>query len=248
MGDANYFGMRDHVMFICYKDMIKLTYPVMLYEIIHDYYDDLKDYLDLDKIKNHDILNLERVAVERLDINPLKYIKKPDCPDELCDSLLKAFNDEMINMYTQSRFSDFGAKLYNVFPQKRVTDIYIYNEEPNHQVIIDCEVHFGDHKKKIKYFTGDFLQAVMSAPSKPTFYALNDIQYVHKLIESGLIEYSEIVLGELGCNYEFDKDFGLQLKGIDEKVLKDHVFKLGVTSVVELGKEHFTQLDFGEFK
>ena len=88
MGDANYFGMRDHVMFICYKDMIKLTYPVMLYEIIHDYYDDLKDYLDLDKIKNHDILNLERVAVERLDINPLKYIKKPDCPDELCDSLL----------------------------------------------------------------------------------------------------------------------------------------------------------------
>ena len=248
MGDANYFGMRDHAMFICYKDMIKLTYPVMLHEIIHDYYDELKDFLELDKLKNHDILNLERVSVERLDINPLKYIKKPDCPDELCDSLLRAFNDEMITMYTQSRFSDFGAKLYNVFPQKRVTDIYIYNEEPNHQVIIDCNVYFSEYNKKIKYLTGDFIQAVMSVPTRPTFYALNDIQYVHRLIEKGLIGYTEIVLGELGCNYELNEEFGVQLKGIDEKIMKENVFKLGVTSVVQLDKQHFTQLDFGEFK
>lgn len=248
MGDVNYFGTRSHAMFICYKDMIKLTYPVMLHELINDYYDDLKDYLELDKIKDHDILNLERVAVERTDINPLKYIKKPDCPDELCDSLLRAFNDEMITMYTQSRFSDFGSKLYNVFPQSRVTDIYIYNEEPNHQVIIDCNVYFSEYSKKIKYVTGDFIKAVMSVPVKPTFYALNDIQYLHKLIEHGLVEYTEIVLGELGCNYEFNKDYGIELKGIDEKVLKDNIFKLGVASVVQLDKKHFTQLDLSNFK
>ena len=47
MGDANYFGTRDHYMFITYKDMIKLTYPVLLHDLIKDYYDDLKDFLEL---------------------------------------------------------------------------------------------------------------------------------------------------------------------------------------------------------
>ena len=28
-----------------------MVYPCMLYELIKDYYDDLKDYLELDKIK-----------------------------------------------------------------------------------------------------------------------------------------------------------------------------------------------------
>jgi hypothetical protein len=88
----------------------------------------------------------------------------------------------------------------------------------------------------------------MSVPVKPTFYALNDIQYLHKLIEHGLVEYTEIVLGELGCNYEFNKDYGIELKGINEKVLKEHVFKLGVASVVQLDKKHFTQLDLSKFK
>ena len=101
--------------------------------------------------------------------------------------------------------------------------------------------------KKIKYLTGDFIQAVMSVPTKPTFYALNDIQYVHKLIEHKLIAFTEILLGELGCNYELDESFGLKLRGLDEKIIKDNVFKIGVTPVVNLRNEHFTQLDRSEF-
>jgi hypothetical protein len=249
MEDINYFGMRDHVMFLCYKDIIKLTYPVLYYELINDYYDDLKDYLELDKIKNFDIYNLERLSVERLDINPLKYIKKPNCSDELCDTLLSAFNDELIEMYTKSRFSDFGAKLYTVFPQNRVTDVYVYSEEPNYQILIDFDVHFSDYAKKIKFITGDFIEAVKSLEKKPTFYALNDISYVHRLRENDLVAYTEIVVAELGCNYELDKDFGMRLKGgIDEKIMKDEIFKLGVTPIVELKKEHFTNLDMNEFK
>lgn len=247
MGDVNYFGMRDHYMFICYKDMIKLTYPIMLHDLIKDYYNDLNEFLDLDKIKTFDIYNLERICVERLDINPLKYIKRPTCSDETCDLLLRAFNEEMIEMYTNSKFSNFGAKLYSIIPQERIKEIYIYVEEPNHQVIIDCNLHFSEYSKKIKYLTGDFIKAVQAAPHRPTCYVLNDINYVHKLIEHKCISYTEIILGELGCNYELDEEIGMVLKGIDDKLMKDEIFKLAVTPLIDLDKKHFSQLDMSEF-
>jgi hypothetical protein len=249
MGDVNYFGMRDHSIFICYNDMIKLTYPILLHDIIKDYYDDLKDYLELDKIKHYDIFNLERICAERIDINPLKYIKKPNCTDETCDLLLKTFSEEMTHMYTQSRFSSFGAKLYTVLPQDRVKDVYIYVENPCYQVIYDCDLHFGKYKDKIKYLTGDFIEAVQKVPNRPTCYALNNVDYVHELIKHQYIPYTEIILGELGCNYELDDKLGMKLKGgIDEKMMKEKVFKLGVTPLIELDKKHFSQIDMDEFK
>ena len=247
MGDVNYFGTRDHYLFITYKDMIKMTYPVLLYKLIKEYYDDLKDYLELDKLKDFDIYNLERIAVERLDINPLKYIKKPNCSDEICDLLLETFNKEMIEIYTDSKFSEFGAKLYTILPQERIKEVYIYVEEPAEQVIIDCNMHFGEYVNKIKYLTGDFIQAVMCVPHRPTCYVLNDINYVHQLIEHNCIAYTEILLGELGCNYELDENFEMQIKGLDEKIIRDNIFKLAVTPVVTLDKQHFAQFDMGEF-
>lgn len=246
MGDVNYFGTRDHYMFICYKDMIKMTYPVLLHEICNNYYDDLKDYLELDKIKDFDIYNLERICAERLDINPLKYIKKPDCSDETCDLLLKTFNEELTSIYAQSKFSEFGAKMYNIFEQDRIKEFYIYIEELAHQAIIDCNVYFEKYRDKIKFLTGDFIEAVKFLPNKPTCYVLNDVKYVHQLIEHKLIPYTEILLGELGCNYELDEEFGLKVKGLDEELIKNEVFKLGVTPVLKLEKEHFTQFDMSE--
>ena len=247
MESVNYFGMRDHYMFICYKDMIKFTYPVLLYRLVREYYNDLKDYLDLDLIKDYDIYNLERICVERLDINPLKYLKKPNCPDKLCDDLLLTFNEEMIDPYTQSRLSDFGAKMYNIFAQDRIKEFYIYVEEPNEQVIIDCKVHFPEFQHKIKYLTGNFLDAVKIVPHRPTCYVLNDIKYVHEFIDSGIIAYSEIILGEIGCNYELDENYMPKLKGIDENTMKEKIFKLCVTPVAELHAKHFSQLDIDEF-
>lgn len=243
MGDVNYFGTRDHYMFITYKDMIKLTYPVLLTELVKDYYDDLKDYLDLDSIKDYDIFNMERLCVERLNINPLTYIKKPECDEKTCDLLLQTFNEESIDIYTKSRLSEFGARLPMILPQDRIKDFYIYVEEPNHQVIIDCETYFGEFKNKIKFLTGDFIEAVKVVPHRPTCYVLNDIQYVHKLIESGFIKYSEIILGELGCNYELDDTYQMKLKGLNDKIIKDNIFKIVVTPLVNLDKRHFTKVD-----
>lgn len=244
--DSNYYSMRDQTIFITYMDMIKMVYPCMLYELIKDYYDDLKDYLELDKIKKYDIYNLERICAERTDINPLVYIKKPNCTKETCDLLLKTFTEELYASYTDSKFSEFGSKLYTMLALDNIKNVYIYIEEPAEQIIVDCNVYFSDYSNKIKYFTGDFIHAVQCTPIKPTCYVLNNVEYVHKLIEHKYIAYTEIILGELGCNYELDEQLGMKVKGIDEQVMKDNIFKLAITPVINLEKKHFTQFDISE--
>ena len=188
------------------------------------------------------------MSVERLTINPISYLRKDDCSEETCDLLLRTFNEELTDIYTKSRFSDFGAKMYTIIPQERIKNVYIYVEEPNYQVIIDCHVHFGDYTSKIKFLTGDFLEAVKCVPFKPTCYMLNDINYLKQLIDNNMIAYSEVLIAELGCNFELDEDYNMVLKyGINEKMMQDKIFKLGIVPIVELKQEHFTKSDW-EYK
>lgn len=246
--DSNYFVMRDQYIFICYKDIIKMTYPVMLKELIDKYYEDLAPYLELDKIKDYDIYNLERLCVERITKNPLTYIKKPECSEETCDLLLNAFEDEFIEMYTKSRLTDFGAKLYTVFLQQGVKDVYIYVDKPIDQIPYDCRVYFEAYESKIKYVSGDFIDVIRQLPHKPTLYILNDADYIQELIDNKLIEYTEIMVAELGYNYEVDNEFMLRIKGGYEDKMEKEIFKLAMFPVVSLDKKHFTNLSESDMR
>ena len=164
----NYFATRDQYVFVTYHDIIKLTYPVMLYELLKDYYEDLKDYLDLDKIKDHDIYNLERVCVERTHKNPLVFIKKDSCSIETCDILLQAFEDELIEMYTKSRLSQFGERMIKMMDLPAVKKVYIYSERPSVQVKYDCDVYFNSYMSKIKFVHGDVVEFVKGMSNRPT--------------------------------------------------------------------------------
>ena len=242
MGDSNFFAMRDQYVFICYTDIIKLTYPVMLKNLLEEYYDDLIPYFELDKIKDYDIYNLERLCVERTYKNPLRYLKREECSEETCEILLKAFEDEMIEMYTKSQFTEFGAKLYNLLLQPSVKEVYIYVERPIEQVIYDCKVHFHEYESKIKYVAGDFIEMVKAVPHKPTSYILNDVTYIQDLIDNNFIQYTEVMIGELGYNFELDNNYELQIKGRLDNLMDENIFKFGIIPVVKLTKKHFTCL------
>lgn len=244
--DPNYFATRDQSIFITYMDMIKLAYPCLLHELINDYYDDLKEHLELDKIKHFDIYNLERICAERIHVNPLVHIKKPECSVDTCNLLLDTFINDTYKMYIDSHFSEFGNKMQQILSMDNIKNVYIYIEQPAEQIIVDCNVYFSKFSKKIKYLTGDFIHAVQCTPVKPTCYVLNDVNYVHKLIEHKYIAYTEILLGEIGCNFELDDNLGLKIKGIDEKVIQDNIFKIAITPIVNLEKKHFTQFDMSE--
>lgn len=242
MNDANFFAMRDQYMFICYKDIVKHCYPVMLKKLINEYYDDLLPYFYIDMIKDYDIHNLERLCTERTDINPLKYLKRENCTDETCDILLKTFEEEMIDMYTNSRFTEFGAKIFNIILQPQIKEIYIYVEQPINQIMYDCKVHFEQFGNKIKYVCGDFIDVIAKLPIKPTTYVLNDVLYIQKLIDNNFIKFTEVIIAELGYNFELDSKGDVVTKNNYEKLMEEKVFKIGYLPTIKLEQKHFTAL------
>ena len=242
MNNTTYFSTRDQYIFICYKDIVKHVYPVMLKKLIDEYYDDLKDFINLELIKDYDIYNLERLCIERTEVNPLKYLKKDICTDETSDALLETFENDMYDMYTQSKFTNFGAKIFNLIIQPQIKEMYIYVERPINQIMYDCKVHFEHFGNKIKYVCGDFIEVIKKLPHKPTSYILNDVDYIQKLIDNNFIEFTEIIIAELGYNFKLGDNNTLVLKGEYEKIMEEKIFKIGYFPTLMLEDKHFTAL------
>lgn len=242
MNNTTYFSTRDQYIFICYKDIIKHVYPVLLKKLIDNYYDDLIGLIHLDVIKDYDIFNLERLCIERTEINPLRYLKKENCTDETADMLLQTFEEEMYDMYTQSKFTNFGAKIFNLIMQPQVKEIYIYVEKPINQIMYDCKLYFDQFGNKIKYVCGDFIDVVKKLPHKPTSYIINNVDYIQELIDNNFINFTEIVIAELGYNFKLDDKRELVLKGNYESLMEKEVFKIGYFPTLILEDKHFTCL------
>lgn len=240
--DKNFFSTRDQYIFICYKDVIKHCYPVMLNKIINEYYDELNDLLYLDVIKDYDIYNLERLCIERTDVNPFRYLKRDNCTNETADLLLETFEDEMFDMYTQSKFTNFGSRIFNLVTQPQIKELYIYVERPITQVMYDCKTYFEQFGNKIKYVCGDFIDVIKKLPNKPTSYILNDANYIKDLIDNKFIEFTEIIIAELGYNFEVSEDKSIVLKNGYEDLMEEHIFKIGYFPTLMLEDKHFSCL------
>ena len=240
--NTNFFSTRNQFVFVCYKDVVKHCYPVMLNKIKNEYYDELNSLLHLDVIKNYDIYNLERLCIERTDVNPLKYLKRDNCTDKTADLLLQTFEDEMYDMYTQSKFTNFGSRIFNMVSQPQIKEIYIYVERPITQVMYDCKTYFDQLGNKIKYVCGDFIDVVKKLPIKPTTYVLNDVNYIKDLIDNDLIKFTEIIIAELGYNFEMANN-NIVLKNGYEDLMEEHIFKIGYFPTVMLEDKHFSCLN-----
>jgi hypothetical protein len=240
--DKNFFSTRDQYIFICYKDVIKHCYPIMLNKIIHEYYDELNELLYLDVIKDYDIYNLERLCIERTDVNPFRYLKRDICTNETADLLLETFEDEMFDMYTQSKFTNFGSRIFNLVTQPQIKELYIYVERPITQIMYDCKTYFEQFGNKIKYVCGDFIDVIKKLPNKPTSYILNDADYIKDLIDNNFIEFTEIIIAELGYNFEVSEDKSIVLKNGYEDLMEEHIFKIGYFPTLMLEDKHFSCL------
>ncbi len=240
----NYFATRDQYIFVTYHDTIKLTYPVLLLELIEKYYDDLKEYIKLDEIKNYDIYNLERICVERTHKNPLTFLRKLNCSIDTCNALLTAFEDEMIEMYTNSRLSQFGGRMTKMMDLNSVKKVYIYTERPSVQVKYDCDVYFNSYSSKISYIHGDVVELIKGMSNKPTTYIVNDIDILKKLLDEGLLSYTESCVAEIGCNFQLAKikEKQIELKYDMENLMEEKIYKLGIMPVVSLERKHFSAI------
>lgn len=118
--DSNYFALRDQYIFITYQDLIKQVYVTLIETLIKDYRDDLRDILILDDLVNHNHDNIQRLCIERLYKNPLRYIATSEDKFNECDRLLEIFEKELYSIYTDTPFTKFGSKIFNMIGQKIV--------------------------------------------------------------------------------------------------------------------------------
>ena len=241
--DTNFFSTRDQILFITYEDIIKMNYAILLQTISKDYTEELGGILKLSEIDNYDIHNLNRLCVERTYKNPLKYLCVNNDDFDLCDELLDTFEKEFIDMYAMADFTDFGAKLFNILVQPFVKKVYIHTDKKIYQVPYDCKLYFSDFEDKVEYVYGDVTDFVKSLDSKPTMYILNDIDIANDLYKEGLLEYTEVLIAELGYNFKLNgnKD-DVVLKYDLDKYMKKGNFKLGFLSVINLEEKHFSCL------
>ena len=217
--DANYFSMRDQYIFITYQDIIKQVYVTLIETLIKDYRDDLRDILILDDLVNHNHENIERLCVERLYKNPLRYIAQSEDKFDECDKLLDIFEKDLYSIYTDTPFTVVGAKIFSMLSQRIVKKIYIHTDKQLYQPIYDME----------------------SLDKKPTTYILNDVEYAMILLDNDMIEYTEIIIAELGYNFEL-KDNKVVLKYDLYNKSHDNIFKIGLLPIIDLEEKHYSAI------
>ena len=217
--DANYFSMRDQYIFITYQDIIKQVYVTLIETLIKDYRDDLRDILILDDLVNHNHENIERLCVERLYKNPLRYIAQSEDKFDECDKLLDIFEKDLYSIYTDTPFTVVGAKIFSMLSQRIVKKIYIHTDKQLYQPIYDME----------------------SLDKKPTTYILNDVEYAKILLDNDMIEYTEIIIAELGYNFEL-KDNKVVLKYDLYNKSHDNIFKIGLLPIIDLEEKHYSAI------
>lgn len=241
--DRNYFSTRDQIIFITYEDIIKINYVVLLQTIIKDYKEELGSILKLSEIEDYDIHNLNRLCIERTYKNPLKYLCVNKEDFDLCDELLDTFEKEFTDMYAMAEFTNFGAKLFNILVQPFVKKVYIHTDKRLYQIPYDCKLYFSDFEDKVEYVYGDMIGLIKSLTDKPTTYILNDIEKAQSLYEEGLLEYTEVLIAELGYNFKLTENSDdVVLKHELDKHIKDGNFKLGFLSVINFEEKHFSCL------
>lgn len=239
--DANYFSMRDQYIFITYQDIIKQVYVTLIETLIKDYRDDLRDILILDDLVNHNHENIERLCVERLYKNPLRYIAQSEDKFDECDKLLDIFERDLYSIYTDTPFTVVGAKIFSMLSQRIVKKIYIHTDKQLYQPIYDMEIYFKNFSDKIEYVYGDFKECVESLDKKPTTYILNDVEYAKILLDNDMIEYTEIIIAELGYNFEL-KDNKVVLKYDLYNKSHDNIFKIGLLPIIDLEEKHYSAI------
>ena len=72
---------------------------------------------------------------------------------------------------------------------------------------------------------GDFEDVINMIPQRITAYALNDINYIDRIINANKIHMTEIILGMYGYNYITNSDGKMELSRNIKELQENNVFK-----------------------
>lgn len=230
----NPFTMREEIILIEYKDVIKCPSAGILNLIKKDYMNDLKGLINTKKLNLMDFKNLQRMAIERPCKNILDYIKVSDFnTNEIYNALYNAYD----TIYMDLPLMVMGQSLYFISQQKFTKKIYIYSEEYDKKIEFDIKENYCE-MKNIYYVAGK-LEDIINNIEPVTSYIFADVDNVKTIMDLDKIEYTEIMVAEYGYNYEI-KNSTLVIKGGYEDMTYDKKFKIACFTPLKMDNSYFT--------
>lgn len=223
---------QNECIFITYEDVIKTFKPYILQRLMsNDYRSNYEDFIDFSQINGATYDELLSFCTATRYKNVLQAIAKKDFDyDNTYIDLYHSFDNIVKDSPTLLMGSNIPILLNQLFVKK----IYIYTEEYDKRIIDDISYVYKD-TTKMEYITGDFKEAVNSVKEQITSFILNDINLIHDLIEINKISYTNVLVLDIGYNYNIADNYQISFKinNLDE-LSKEKVFKLGFFKQFEL--------------
>lgn len=230
----NPFTMREEIILIEYKDVIKCPSAGILELIKRQYKDDLKKLIDIRKLESMDFKNIQRFCIERPCKNILDYIKTNEFnTGTIYDALYEAFD----TIYMELPLMAMGDAVYVLSPQKFTKKIYIFSEEYDDKINYDIKERYFSLDNV--YYVAGKLPDILHEIEKPTSYIFSNINNVQTVIDLGKQEYTEIMVAQYGYNYEVN-DGILQIKGGFEELMPEKKFKIASFTPLNMDKSYYT--------
>lgn len=229
----NPFTMRDEIILIEYKDVIKCPSAGILSLIKHDYMNDLKGLINT-KLNLMDFKNIQRYAIERPYKNVLDYIKIQDFDtNAVYNALYNAYD----TIYMDLPLMNIGNSLYFISQQKFTKKIYIFSEEYDKKIEFDIKEHYCEMKNI--YYVAGTLKDIINSIEPVTSFIFSDVDHVKTIMDEDKMEYTEFMIAEYGYNYEI-RDGYLTIKGGYEKMTYDKRFKIASFTPLTMDKTYFS--------
>lgn len=230
----NPFTMRDEVILIEHDDIIKCPSLGILQLIEEKYSDELKELIDISKIKRMDFNNKQRLCIERPTKNILDYLKTTDFnTGDIYDEL---YNHHK-SLYMELPLMTIGSSIYVLSPQKFTKSIYIFSEKYDEKIEFNIKENYND-LSNVYYIAGS-LKDILKNIEQPTMCIFSDIEHVQTLIDEDKIKFTEIMVAQYGYNYEI-KDGALQIRGDFDKLMHELYFKIASFSPIKMDESFYT--------
>lgn len=227
---GNEFVLREEIIFIEYKDIVKSPVPRLIEMFATTYKDDVKDFIDISRIENLNEKDIWRLMAGRTDKNILKFLSTKSFD---YDNVLNILENHHKELYMLSEPLGFLQAIHTLMEHKFTKVIYFYTEEYDPRIEFDVMEQFSIYGDRTVYISGNLESVLESMEEKPTVYVFSDVDKVGTVIDMGLQEYCEFMVAEYGYNYYIKSGY-LVMRGDYDELMKEKIFKFGTFAPIQI--------------